>query len=560
MNFGNLGVKIIGAILLSLSVVGVAIIAIADHKQYRLIHSVIASETKGDMQHRENTLKYDTHLIEQGIAVYYKNFPKEEARKMALNYFGEINNDKGMIYMVVVDMQGTVLFDPVNPDTVGKSGLNAMSVDGVYYVRGYIEQARQGGGYTYYKMPKFAGGNPEPKVAYSHYDPTSGMVIVSTSYFSDILSATEHTRKEIKQKVSKNLHDLIYYIACIVGFFIVVTSLLVYYSIVRRLHILVHMMHSFNQGERDLTQRIRINGSDEIAEVGKGVNHFVEHMQKFFNDIKDTSKGSKEIASMLKDVILEAMNEMAKRSALISQVKNRTIEINQVLNTSIDQAQESQKSLVEVQGSIKTSNNAIATLFAQITEASRTEEELASKVEQLSKNADSVKSILHIINDIADQTNLLALNAAIEAARAGEHGRGFAVVADEVRNLAARTQKSLAEINSTIGLIVQEINDVSTQMNLNSKKIEELNSVGLEMQDKFKDMNSSLEFVVQQVDMSIGNFVGTKQDIESMKPQFDGIEAINKNNAIEAAKIIKAADQLHGATETLDNNINQFNS
>ncbi|MFC3848309.1 methyl-accepting chemotaxis protein [Helicobacter baculiformis] len=556
----NLGAKIIGAILLSLSIVGIVIIIIADHKQYHLVSSVITSETNGDMKHRGDTLKYDTHLIEQVVSGYYKLFPKEQATKLALEYFGKINNDKGMIYMVVVDMQGKVIFDPVNPNTVGKNGMNLTSVDGVHYVRGYVEQAKKGGGFTRYEMPKFAGGNPEPKVAYSHYEPISGMVIVSTSYVSDILSASEQTRKEIRRQVSKNLHALIYYIAGIIGFFIVLSSLLVYFTIIKRLNVLVHMMHEFNQGERNLTQRIRIKGYDEIGRVGQGINHFVEHIQSFFNYMKATSKSNREIANTLKTTILAVLNEMSKRTEMINQIKNRTTEINQILGKSLDQAQESQQSLMEVQGSIQTSNSAISNLFGQITEASKTEEELANKVEQLSKNADSVKGILHIIDDIADQTNLLALNAAIEAARAGEHGRGFAVVADEVRNLAARTQKSLAEINSTIGVIVQEINDVSSQMNLNSKKIEELNNVGLEMQDKFKNMNANLEFVVQRVNTSIGSFVGTKQDIDAMTPYFEGIEAINANNAIEATKIIQAAESLREATVALDSNINQFQS
>ncbi|WP_162982979.1 methyl-accepting chemotaxis protein [Helicobacter sp. L8] len=512
------------------------------------------------MRHRERTLKYDTRLIEQAIAGYYERYPKPEARKMALEYFSKINNDRGMIYMVVVDMQGVVLFDPVNPDTVGKSGLNILSVDKVCYVCGYVEQAKKGGGFTYYQMPKFAGGKPEPKVAYSHYDPTSQMVIVSTSYFSDILNATSNTRKEIKQQVAKNLRNLIYYIAFIVLFFITITSSFTYFTIIRRLNTLVRMMDDFNQGERNLTQRLRIKGCDEIARVGKGVNHFVESIQDFFNYMKATAKSNKEIATMLKSTILAVLEEMKNRTSMINNIRNRTNEINEILGKSLDQAQESQQSLVAVQGSIQTSNGAIASLFGQITEASKTEEELAIKVEQLSKNADSVKNILHIIDDIADQTNLLALNAAIEAARAGEHGRGFAVVADEVRNLAARTQKSLVEINSTIGVIVQEINDVSSQMNLNSKKIEELNSVGLEMQDKFKEMNSSLEFVVQRVNTSIGNFVGTKEDIDGMKPFFDGIDAINANNAVEAAKIIKAAENLREATESLDHNVSQFKS
>ncbi|WP_121021134.1 methyl-accepting chemotaxis protein [Helicobacter vulpis] len=556
----SLGAKIIGAIFLSLSVVGMAVIMIANHKQHRLIDSIIGSEKKGDMTHREKTLEYDTHLIEQAIAGFYERYPKPEARKMALEYFGKINNDQGMIYMVVVDMQGTVLFDPVNPDTVGKSGLNILSVDKVCYVCGYVEQAKKGGGFTYYQMPKFAGGKPEPKVAYSHYDPTSGMVIVSTSYFSDILSATASTRKEIRQQLSKNLRSLIYYIVLIVSFFIVLTSVLTYYTIVRRLNTLVLMMYDFNQGEKDLTQRIQIRGKDEIGKVGQGVNHFVETMQKFFNYMKETSKNNSEVANTLKATILAVLEEMGKRTSMINQIKSRTEEINQILGKSLDQAQESQKSLTEVQGSIQTSNGVISSLFGQITEASKTEEELACKVEQLSKNADSVKNILHIIDDIADQTNLLALNAAIEAARAGEHGRGFAVVADEVRNLAARTQKSLAEINSTIGVIVQEISDVSTQMNLNSKKIEELNSVGLEMQKKFQDMNDNLESVVQRVSTSIGNFVGTKKDIEDMTPLFEGIGAINASNAVEAAKIIKSTESLRETTDSLDHNINQFKS
>ncbi|BEG58208.1 Methyl-accepting chemotaxis protein TlpB [Helicobacter sp. NHP21005] len=536
-------------------------ILIANHKQHKLAFSILDSQKRGDTVSRKEDLRYITHLLEQGIAGFYKVFPKEQAQKMALEYFGEINADKGMVYMVVVDKKGTVLFDPVNPETVGKSGLHLMSVDNVCYVCGYIKEANNGGGYTYYKMPKFDGGTPEPKVAYSHYDPVSGMVIVSTTYFSDILNASLKTRREVQAKIDKNVNTLTTWIAIIVAVLIVFTTVFTFYTIVKRLNRLVEKVHDFSLGDRDLTQRIRVSRSnDEIGRIGKGINRFVENMQEFFNNIKANSHNNSGVAQTLHASITTALEAMKKRADMILQIKDKSEGISVVVNKTAEEAQESQKNLAEVQESIRTSDQAITNLFDQITEASRTEEDLANKVEQLSKNADSVKNILHIINDIADQTNLLALNAAIEAARAGEHGRGFAVVADEVRNLAARTQKSLAEINSTIGVIVQEINDVSSQMNLNSKKIEQLSGVSLDVQKQFKGMGDNLDSVISRVNTSISSIVGTKKDVDAIAHDFILIDEINQQTAKEAAKIIEAANSLTNATAELNDKIGQYKS
>ncbi|GAA7151819.1 methyl-accepting chemotaxis protein TlpB [Helicobacter pylori] len=557
--FSSLGTRIIFIVLAALLGLGGLFIGFVKVMQKDVLAQLMEHLENGQYKKREKTLAYMTKLLEQGIHEYYKSFDNVTARKMALDYFKRINDDKGMIYMVVVDKNGVVLFDPVNPKTVGQSGLDARSVDGVYYVRGYLEAAKKGGGYTYYKMPKYDGGVPEKKFAYSHYDEVSQMVIAATSYYTDINTENKAIKEGVNKVFSENTTKLFLWILTATIALVVLTLIYAKLRIVKRIDELVFKINAFSHGDKDLRAKIDVGDhNDEISQVGRGVNLFVENARLIMEEIKGISTLNKTSMDKLVQITQETQKSMKNSSTTLNSVKNKATDIVSMMNASIEQSQGLRKRLIETQAFVKESKDAIGDLFSQITESAHTEEELSSQVEQLSRNADDVKSILDIINDIADQTNLLALNAAIEAARAGEHGRGFAVVADEVRNLAGRTQKSLAEINSTIMVIVQEINAVSSQMNLNSQKMERLSDMSKSVQETYEKMSSNLSSVVQDSNQSMDDYAKSGRQIEAIVSDFVEVEKVASKTLADSSDILNIAEYVSETAMNLDKQVNLF--
>ncbi|RVZ38894.1 HAMP domain-containing protein [Helicobacter pylori] len=557
--FASLGTRIMFVVLAALLGLGGLFSGFVKVMQKDVLVQLMEHLETGQYKKREKTLAYMTKILEQGIHEYYKNFDNATARKMALDYFKRINDDKGMIYMVVVDKNGVVLFDPVNPKTVGQSGLDAQSVDGVYYVRGYLEAAKKGGGYTYYKMPKYDGSVPEKKFAYSHYDEVSQMVIAATSYYTDINTENKAIKEGVNKVFNENTTKLFLWILTATIALVVLTLIYAKLRIVKRIDELVLKINAFSHGDKDLRTKIDVGDrNDEISQVGRGVNLFVENARLIMEEIKGISTSNKTSMDKLVQIAQETQKSMKDSSTTLNSVKNKATDVASMMNASIEQSQGLRKRLIETQGLVKESKDAIGDLFSQIIESAHTEEELSSQVEQLSRNADDVKSILDIINDIADQTNLLALNAAIEAARAGEHGRGFAVVADEVRNLAGRTQKSLAEINSTIMVIVQEINAVSSQMNLNSQKMERLSDMSKSVQETYEKMSSNLSSVVSDSNQSMDDYAKSGRQIEAMVSDFVGVEKVASKTLADSSDILNIATHVSGTTMNLDKQVNLF--
>ena len=179
-------------------------------------------------------------------------------------------------------------------------------------------------------------------------------------------------------------------------------------------------------------------------------------------------------------------------------------------------------------------------------------------MKSLADQAKNVKDVLNIIDDIADQTNLLALNAAIEAARAGEHGRGFAVVADEVRQLAERTQNSLSEINATINLIVEAISNSSQTIGDNAKKAGELCKKSAQINEKIENMNQLMNESVSLNETSTKDYLETGHKVEELIKGIVNIDEISKQNSKSMDEISLAAAHLSKMTDNLNTSLSKF--
>lgn len=308
----------------------------------------------------------------------------------------------------------------------------------------------------------------------------------------------------------------------------------------------------------DFTTKVKLEGKNEIAMIAQNVSQVINVIKDFIEEAKNSSTENASISHELATTSTVVGQKVEDVMNIVNKTTKKANDITNEIQLSITDANNTRDNTICANNNLDEAAKDIIRLTCDVQETANVEADLAIKIDQLSVEAEQVKQVLSVISDIADQTNLLALNAAIEAARAGEHGRGFAVVADEVRKLAERTQKSLTETQATINVIVQSVMDASQQMNRNSKNIQELAHISSGVELKIVTTLELMQEATRATEKTVQDFERTGKLVNNMTQDMNSANEIVASNARSVEEIAAAAEHLNSMTENLNQKMEQF--
>ncbi|MBF0316594.1 MAG: methyl-accepting chemotaxis protein [Nitrospirae bacterium] len=496
-----------------------------------------------------NSLRSLTDVAHALIAEYdgranKGEFTLEEAQNRAKE---RIRNIRYMEkeYFWINDMQPKMIMHPIKPELDGKDLSDNKDPNGKRLFVEFVNVTKKdGAGYVSYMWSKPGASRPVPKLSYVRLFKPWGWIIGTGVYIDDI--DTQMTRLKIK----------IFIVTLVCFGFIIVLSLFVSHLNTRPIIRGMETMRLVSQGNLDI--EIEVDSTDEIGHLLLAIREMVERLREMITTIKTSADSIAAASEELSANSKQMSGGISEQATRATQIATASTEMSQTAadiaqNTSFISESVTTTAAVASEGAsiVHQSVDMVRAIAGTVQESSRF-------VTSLGDRSMKIGDIISVINDIADQTNLLALNAAIEAARAGEQGRGFAVVADEVRKLAERTSKATAEISAMIGSIQDEVTATVNSMNDVTEKVQtgvaHVTKAGDSLSDIVKNVDN-LQGLVQNIATATEEMSSVSDTIQK---DIEAVANISNETSAGSDQIAQSAADLALLSVDLQRIIDQF--
>ncbi|MCF2858853.1 methyl-accepting chemotaxis protein [Pseudoalteromonas sp. SMS1] len=368
-----------------------------------------------------------------------------------------------------------------------------------------------------------------------------------------ILIPVSLIEEPVDNAVASTMTAVIVILAIIVAMILVAAQM-----ITRPIITLTDTMRDIATGEGDLTRRINIESKDEVGQLAMHMNTFIDKLRAMMIDTAAQAEQLSGASAQLRDVSNNTNNEIQQEKEQVDSVSAAVTEMAATVTEISRNAHETNRASDLVQS--MTNDGAHRSSQAQevMTELASHIGEAAKVVEGLEQETSNIGAVIDVINGIAEQTNLLALNAAIEAARAGEQGRGFAVVADEVRSLASRTQESTDDIRNMISKLQQIAQQASTMMQQGQERAQSSVEQTQEVLDALRNITESVNTVQDQSHQIATSTEEQTVVAEDINNSLNAINDLVNSTANHAHLLADEARDLNGLAKALNATVNQF--